>query len=175
MRIVHVQWEGPLTQAQVANADNGVRDRGLYEISGSHPVYGHSTLLYIGRTSAEATTFAARIKQHDWRFGRDLAQEHLTFYLGRLAGSTTPPPSRWNGEIECVEALLVAAHKPAWDSSGVLDLGVDREARIGDLHILNWGTFGYLLPEVSAARWCQARAEIPNYGVYGSHERAATR
>jgi hypothetical protein len=169
MPILHVEWVGPLTAAQVADAGDPARDRGVYQICGSHPVHGSQTLLYIGCTSQKARTFAIRIPQHRWRVGRDLGQGHVSYFLGRLAGSGTPQEAEWKEQIEYVEALLVAAHKPSWNSSSVLDLGPERERRIGELHVLNWGVFGMLMPEVSAARWTERLAHPADYAPYGCH------
>lgn len=168
MAVIHVQWEGPLAREEVLVRGDPVKDRGVYQIYGSHPVYGLNTLLYIGRTSGKFRTFSARIGEHDWRLGRDLAQGEPRFFLGRLAGSVTPDDSAWREQIETVEVLLVAAHKPSWNSASVLDLGPERERQIGDAHVLNWGVFGVLLPEVSAARWTLRLADVPGYHIYSS-------
>jgi hypothetical protein len=58
--IIHIDWEGPQSLDAVAKLD-GSTDRGVYQIYGSHPVYGSGVLLYIGRTRG---TFAERVLTH---------------------------------------------------------------------------------------------------------------
>jgi len=62
--IIHLQWHGPFTLIQLEKLSDEEKDYGIYQIYGSNPIYGTSTLLYIGKASDQ--TFATRIKQHEW-------------------------------------------------------------------------------------------------------------
>lgn len=165
-RIVHVQWQGPLNREASLASRRVPSDFGVYQIYGSHPVYGLNTLLYIGK--AQDQTFGQRLDQHGWWLGREHAQGELSFFLGRLAGPRTPADTEWGEEIAEVECILLVAHKPSYNAMSIKDLGAMDE-KIGDLHVLNWGNFGSLLPEVSAARWAQRLADPAGYEIYGEH------
>jgi len=169
MSVVHVQWEGPLDREAMSKADQAPTDFGVYQVYGSHPVYGLKTLLYIGK--AQDQTFARRLSQHGWWFDRENGQGELSFFLGRLAGSTTPSDAEWGLQIAQVEGVLLVAHKPSYNAQSIKDLG-NMDNAIGHLHVLNWGSFGSLLPEVSAARWTQRLTDPPNYDLYGKHSKS---
>ena len=90
-------------------------------------------------------TFGDRIREHNlegW-VGRSAG-----IHLGRLCGSAPVDGKAWETQIAAVEALLIYAHSPPWNSSSIQDFG-----KIGELHVLNWGEIGRLLPEVSKVRW----------------------
>ena len=48
MTIIHVQWDGPFTLDQLSEMNNEY-DYGVYQVYGSHPIYGSDVLLYIGK------------------------------------------------------------------------------------------------------------------------------
>src|SRR5882724_4222525 len=96
-RILHVQWEGPLTW-ELKGARNGPTDYGVYQFYGCHPVYGVDTLLYIGKASKQ--TFATRLNQESgWLDHQDFGR--LTIYIGRLSGyDGTPEVKIWEKQID---------------------------------------------------------------------------
>ena len=156
-QVIHVQWEPPCTLAEAREMRDPVKDRGVYQIYGSHPVYGSDVLLYIGRTGSKrlGRTFSLRLQQHDVNNLRhaEWAQNNLQFYLGRLTGTADPKSDIWGTQIEIVESLLIAAHKPAYNAASLGKTGGSMEDGLRSVHIMNWGEFGRLLPEVSAERW----------------------
>jgi hypothetical protein len=163
--IVHVWWEGPVSIGALERARDATRDFGVYQVYGSHPIYGPDTLLYIGQ--ARDQTFAVRILQEKWWWReREFCQGEVRFFLGRLYGPTVPDGTEWENQISRVERLLIYAHKPSYNSSCILELGGDAESTLGDLHVLNWGCFGRLLPEISTDRWAVWRADLPGYSIY---------
>lgn len=89
-------------------------------------------------------------------------------YIGRLAGSKTPGANRWSLEIELAEKLLIYAHSPARNTQN-LNSVPDTAAR--EVHILNWGNYRNLLPEVSGARYTSKYDNIQNYEIYGAHKK----
>jgi len=171
VRTIHVQWEGPLDGRTAKSCTRRPADFGVYQVYGSHPVYGLNTLLYVGRAADQ--TFGERLRKEEWLLEGEHGQGECTFFLGRLAGSKTPDDIEWGIQISDVESLLILAHKPSYNCHGIKGLGDKSEKRIGDLRVLNWGTFGVLLPEVSAARWTRKLSDVPNYNVYGQHPGAA--
>jgi hypothetical protein len=87
-------------------------------------------------------------------------------HVGRLSGKVTPEAHDWDKQIERVERLLIFAHRPAHNASGLYRHNDDD---IENLHVFNWGERGALLPEVSGLRMKMRFAGIPGYAKYGSH------
>lgn len=168
---IHVQWEGPFAPAAfLARPVDEICDYGVYQVYGRHPVYGLRALLYIGK--ARDQTFATRLRQERWDVWASNEGE-VEFFVGRLSGGSTPDGGEWSRQIDAVERLLILAHTPARNASGVAGLSEERDAEIRDVHILNWGDYGSLLPEVSGVRWGWVFSDLPDYGAYGSHAKIA--
>ena len=69
MTVIHVQWDGPFSLEQVSELNNEDHDYGVYQVYGSHPIYGSDVLLYIGKASQQ--TFATRLRQEPWLYNQD--------------------------------------------------------------------------------------------------------
>lgn len=163
--LIHIEWDGPFTLAEVMKLSNGYTDWGLYQIYGPHPTYCRVELLYIGL--ADAQTFAVRIPQHAAEKidgFRDSSQALI--YVGRLAGNATPENPVWTKQIYQAERLLIYAHYPTYNK--MKDLG-GLEPELRNVHVLNWKRHRDLFPEVSGARMC--RNEFGTHQVYGTHRR----
>lgn len=104
---IHVEWEGPYTYPE-ALQQTSQKDFGVYQIYGSHPVYGSGVLVYIGK--ADAQTFGKRLSQHWWaEYNQD--GKSIKVYLGRLHSYTgTPDDATWSKQIAVVEQLMIYAH-----------------------------------------------------------------
>ena len=161
--IMHIEWIGPFSVAQVQSLTKD-EDYGVYQVYGGHAIYGSDTLLYIGQANMQ--TFAVRIRQHKSWLDFNQDAEHLRFYMGRIAGEITPPDKVWNEQIDFAERLLVYACRPAYNSQQHLTAKLD--TKLQKVHILNWGQFRDLLPEVSGARWTSKYDDMPKYHVFGS-------
>ena len=149
--IINVEWQGSLSVEDTRNLD-GPSDYGIYQLCGRHPVYRGNTLLYIGK--AWNQTLGARVSQYsleNWVCGT------AAIHVGRLAFYGAQPTD-WEERVNRVEALLIYSHAPAWNSQCINDYG-----DIGDLHILNWGDYGLLLPEVSTARYQYSHNRLPDH------------
>jgi len=163
LKVIHIEWEGPFVLEQLSSLKNEEIDYGVYQIYGSHPVYGSDVLLYIGK--ADGQTFGVRIKQeYRWEYNEDT--KNIKIYVGRLAGSTTPDDDEWSEQIDLCERLLIYAHGPAYNSRG---LNTIPDQRLMNTHVLNWGCYRNLLPEVSGARWTSKYDTMRVYEVYGKH------
>lgn len=158
---IHVQWDGPHTYDDALSLENDNKDYGIYQIYGAHPVYGSDVLLYIGK--ADLQTFGTRLSQESWNFHNQDSSK-LMVYVGRLAGYTDCPNEEdWSNQIALVERLLIYSHWPAGNSSGLnVRFGVD----LYPIHILNWGQYRDLLPEVSGSRYSTQYDSEENYKVY---------
>ena len=137
----------------------GIPITGFIRIYSGHPVYGAYTLVYIGK--ADGGTFAARFSQpdriwmrEDFAHWEDNAQG-IRIHTGRIHmhGNKNQPTARsWSRRIALAERLLIYAHSPAWNATGVFPGGQPEGNPYRDVHVMNWGQYGRLLPEVSGAR-----------------------
>ncbi len=162
--VIHVQWEGPFTYEETKCLNNEY-DRGVYQIYGSHPVYGSDVLVYVGKT--DKRTFQQRIYEHqeDFKFGQDT--KNIRYYIGRLAGSKMPDEEMWRNQIEKVEELLIFCHRPACNSQGIRIL-CDAQ-KLEKVHVLNWGNRRDLFYEVSGRAMTDRYFEVKKYRAYGDH------
>ena len=53
--IIEIGWSGPYDLAQISKLNTN-SDYGLYQIYGTHNIFGANTLLYIGKASIAART-----------------------------------------------------------------------------------------------------------------------
>ncbi len=164
---IHIQWDGPYNLDRVKSLRDDFTDYGVYSVYGTHPVYGSNVLLYIGMANQQ--TFGVRLAQETgWQFNQDAAR--LEVHVGRLYGyEGTPSNEQWAEQIRLAEKLLILAHWPAANSSG---LNVQLKQDVYDLHIFNWGNHRNLLPEVSGARYSDRYAESIGYAAYGESRRS---
>ncbi len=165
---LHVEWDGPHPYDSAMRLRDEYIDYGVYQIYGSHPIYGSDVLLYIGK--ADRQTFGARLSQEGWNF-HNQDSSRVAVYIGRLAGySSTPRDSVWSQHITLVERLLIYSHWPAGNSSG---LNVEFGKELYRVHVLNWGKYRDLLPEVSGSRYSDQFYEDEN-SVVSQRSRALT-
>ncbi|MGN4718480.1 hypothetical protein ACTFQ7_22070 [Bacillus cereus group sp. MYBK226-2] len=144
--LFQILWDGPYNITDLIKLKNEEIDYGIYQIYGNHPVYGNDVLLYIGK--ADLQTIGQRISQENWPDTND--SNNTKIYVGRFHGSKNPTETEWSVEIDLAERLLIYVHKPAYNSKGISSL---TELEFQDIHILNWGNYRSLLPEISGLRW----------------------
>jgi len=163
---LHVEWDGPFSYDAVKRLKDEFVDYGVYQVYGAHPVYGSDVLLYIGK--ADKQTFGVRLSQESWNF-HNQDSTRVCVYVGRISGyNKTPRDSVWTKHITLVERLLIYSHWPAGNSSG-LNVGFGKE--LYGVHVLNWGKYRDLLPEVSGSRYSDQFYEAENYKPYGDSRR----
>ncbi|MBO0602521.1 hypothetical protein I2483_12715 [Sporosarcina sp. E16_3] len=158
VKLIHIDWTGPYLLTNITDLMDEEIDYGIYQIYGKHPVYGSNVLLYIGK--ADFQTLGKRISQENWWDTNDSST--IMIYAGRLAGECTPEESNWSKEIDMAEKLLIYVHKPAYNSKNLSNIP---EMDLKDVHILNWGSYRALLPEVSGLRWTSKLDSI-EHGIY---------
>ena len=132
---------------------------GIYQIYGSHPLYGNDVLLYIGK--AQAQTFCTRIKQEGWEITND--PNTIKVYIGRLIGEKSVSKREWKTQINLAEKLLIYSHAPAYNSSNLNSLP---EKEVVETTVFNWGSHRQLYPEVSGRRWSSKYEHIENDAYY---------
>ena len=145
---IHILWQGPISFADALQL-NGDADYGIYQLRGDHLVYGQQTLLYIGK--AEGRKFGTRLADHAHEVEISLGSSALV-HVGRLAGTEQPTVNRWDKWISLAEKWLIYAHSPSWNLREIGSAPKEQD----EVHILNWGDRGLLLPEVSSKRWREA-------------------
>ena len=165
-KVIHVQWEGPFGYYEARDFVDKDIDYGIYQIYGNHPVYGPNTLLYIGQ--ARYQTLGERIAQHGL-VTMEYNEGHVSLYVGRLSGPNMPSNAEWNRQIDQVEHLLIINHKPAHNAQRIKKLPKKADRELREVHVLNWGDYNRLLPEVSGDRWTDKWLFGKEYMPYGSH------
>src|SRR5690606_22253171 len=94
-------------------------DYGLYQIYGTHSVFGPDTLLYIGKSAKQF--FGTRFSQHIGWFQNEPSD--LRIYVGRLGGTQQPTDDAWCEEIDCAEKLLIYSCSPPYNSQNLNSIG----------------------------------------------------
>jgi len=146
MKQILIRWAGPISLSELVSVTNPEFDYGVYQIYGSHPVYGPERLLYIGKAAEQ--TFGERVAQERWEDSEDSAK--ITVYVGRLIGDDIPHDDEWTKLINVAERLLIYAHAPAYNSQCI---STAPPSDLEPYHVLNFGSYRAIAPEVSGARW----------------------
>ncbi len=145
MQEIHINWYGPYSLLEVYELENTQTDFGIYQIYGSHTIYGSNVLLYVGK--AVLQTFGVRIRQESWEGNKDSG--NIEVYVGRLGKSSQCSIEEWQSQITKAENLILYACAPARNSSNIVSLRQGHE----HIHIFNWGQYRDLLPEISGKRY----------------------
>lgn len=145
-KIYHLNWKEYIWNESVNTAFTSSKDIGIYQVYGSHPVYGDNTLLYIGKTKEQ--TYSERIKGH-YDFDASQVSKFSKLYLSHFCKADDLFEENWKEAIDIVEKTLIKAHSPALNSQDVMGF-LDKNTP--NILIYNWGERGMLLPEVSTLR-----------------------
>jgi hypothetical protein len=146
-KLYEVFWDGPYG-CDKENACEEDPGNVLYQLYGSHHLYGRDVLLYIGRT--ERTPFK-RILEHEE--GIQDEYDKMTVRYGSIRefdgcknweNNKKPYRAAEDKVIDKVEALLIYANQPAYNSRNKAGAKIAKGIRI-----FNSGKLGHLLPEVS--------------------------
>jgi len=146
-KLYEVFWDGPYDcdKENVCAKDPG---NVLYQIYGSHHLYGRDVLLYIGRTGR--TPFKRILEHEEW-----IQDEYdkMTVRYGSIRefdgwknweNRKKPYRPTEDSVVDKVEALLIYANQPAYNSRNKADATIAEGIRI-----FNSGKLGHLLPEIS--------------------------
>lgn len=130
--IIEIEWLGPFDYNTALETVNNIQtDYGLYQIYGTHSVFGSDSLLYIGK--AQEQKIATRLWQHEkW-----LKKEHgeIKIYVGRVGGVIQPTDSnQWGQEIDFAERLLIYNCAPPYNTTNLTDFG-----QVADTFVINYG------------------------------------
>jgi hypothetical protein len=163
-RTLYLEWDGVYGFDELHELDDESCDYGVYQIYGMHPVYGAEVLLYIGK--AQDQTFAKKLGEERAYWEAEGDFQPMSLCVGRLAGAVTPSQEDWRAQIDQAARLLVYAHAPVFNGRGLASLP---DEDLKELHVVNWGGYMDLSPEVSGARWLYRFTDLPTYNVYGKH------
>lgn len=149
--IIDVYWEGPFS-SEAINKLKGIKGHCLYQIYGSHPVYGRDSLLYIGLSDRDE--IFTRLKEHTWIQNQaDLCQ----IYIASCGDFTNWEAWRKDGRrrydynesknitLLAIESLLIYAHQPSYNSASLKSTSFAEKP----FRLFNSGKRGLLLSEVS--------------------------
>lgn len=134
MNKINVIWSGPYP-IDIVKQKTSI---GLYQIYGTHPIYGRNVLLYIGKTER---SYAERFISHetDWiRYEYD----DVSVYLGEVKADGDIKKS-----ILDAEKLLIYYCAPAYNSNELTDY---RKNGTEDIILMNFGRIASLPTEVSS-------------------------
>lgn len=123
---IKVEWKGPFDLQAVTEKKNdggaspnyeGI-DYGLYQIYGTHILFGPDKLLYVGKTVEN--TFSDRFKEHkEWL----LNERDIKIYLGRIYDSQRHSKKDnwrlWKEDVEIAEKIIIYKYSPPYNSSNI--------------------------------------------------------
>ncbi|GEM_PF-265214 len=147
--IINIDWEGPFSideilKGTIDNQKFNVKssDIGLYQIYGSHPLYGSDVLVYIGRTQNK-NGFQSRLKDR-WVINNGNDSNNVKIYLGTIfSDSKKYTNAEINVFIEKAEVLMINALKPAFNSSNIQSA---KDFDKKDYIVYNHGSYRSLYP-----------------------------
>ncbi len=177
MKDIRIEWEGPYSLEDIgyregtyslsnAKVNEEPEDHGVYQIYGSHPIYGSNVLLYIGQANDQ--TFAKRISQEAWECNEDY--KNIQIYVGYIYNNGNYHPLNdddvWGKAIEDAERMLIYSHEPARNSSNILNISRNQNKLkdMEDIRVFNYGCYRSLMPEVSGEMWIKEFGDIKLFG-----------
>ena len=151
LRLVRVEWTGPLTYQEVTELNSQENDFGIYQICAYHNVFGPQSLIYVGK--AQQRPFAIRFSEHwqDWLKN----QREIKIYVGRMFREDFNKDDNhadWNQLLADLECLTIHYHSPPFNSMSIGQYSGQ------PLHVQFWGDRGALMQEFSS-HWVEARPD----------------
>jgi hypothetical protein len=128
---INLNWYGPYTLQQVYQLQDASCDFGVYQIYGSHTVYGSNILLYVGK--AVKQTFGIRIKQEGWEHNKDSG--NVQVYIGKVTKGNIESFQELQAIIDMAERMIIYSCSPARNGQSISTLSEE----YGHAHLLNWG------------------------------------
>jgi hypothetical protein len=156
--IIKVFWYGPFTQDDIIenkiDKDEEVKstDIGLYQVYGSHPLYGDGVLVYIGRTF---NSFKKRLKNR-WVIESGTDTNNVKIYLGKIFSDNNIIDKKEEEEqIKKAEAILINVLTPAYNSSNIQN--INSAIRNSKFTLYNEGNFRSLYPILESSYYWEER------------------
>ena len=135
---VTVEWEGCLCLEEVLKLDDMDKDLGVYQIYGTHIIFGKKALLYIGKTDQ---TFSQRFRYEHVGWLKE--EEDVSIHVGRIVKVDQTlkrdiSPCDLRKIIKDTEALTIKRHSPPYNSDNIGTYNGQR------LEVVNQGEYGSL-------------------------------
>lgn len=142
---IALKWEGPFRLEEIVNEKKGpAGEGGLYQIYGTHTVFGRGSLLYIGKTE---TSFSSRFSQHE-KWLKD-EYDNVEIFLGVLIDEEGQEERDQHELIMRSEKMLIYYCSPPYNSSEVFGNWSKGEWK-KEYILYNFGRIGVLPPTVSS-------------------------
>lgn len=139
MKKIEINWEGPFSIKNIEKFDTDI-DYGIYQLYGTHNIFGPNTLLYIGQ--ANELDFSTELaQQKDWF---EWEYSEIEIFIGRLGGVTKKKYDELEKEIFEALVLLIYYSSPPYNIHYLDDYG-----DIEDTLVLNFGKKNRLPLEIS--------------------------
>jgi hypothetical protein len=137
MRSVRVEWEGLFSIDKVLELNDKNKDFGIYQIYGTHIIFGKKALLYIGQTYKGETdrTFSQRFHEEHTVWLKE--EEDVSIHVGRIKDCGIDK-SNLRQVIKNTEALTIKWHPPPYNSKNIETYNGER------LEVVNRGIRGSL-------------------------------
>lgn len=154
VNLIEFEWRGPFTLNQIKewvkkDSDDNERPfdkNGLYQIYGTHPIFGKSSLLYIGKTT---NSFQSRFGQHaswlKWEY------DDPEIYLGTLRDQNISEEEQ-SKLIGIAEELLIHYTCPPYNSQNIVDAASVPKLD-SEYLVINHGKISTLLPCISTLNY----------------------
>ena len=159
---IEIWWKGPFTVEEACKFDSQHTDFGIYQIYGTHNIFGPNSLLYIGKAADQ--TFAARIKQHPWLTWE---ASDINIYIGKVGGlgKDHSDNETWVREISEAELLLINYCSPPRNAQNIKSYG-----KIHNTLVLNFDKRNRIPREVSTLYNESEFWENREWNVYGGSD-----
>jgi hypothetical protein len=131
--VIDILWEGPYSIDRVKEQNKG-HDYGIYQVYGTHPVFGPDALLYIGHV--DRNKFGDRFISHQRKW-LELEPSETQIFIGRLSGVEPLLKSRnaeWGEMIVRAEALLIYYCSPPFNAKEIKE-----EPNVPETVVINHG------------------------------------
>ena len=145
VKLIHIDWVGPHLLGNLTDLMN--RKLTMESIKYMESIPFTEVMYCLYRQSRFSNNRKKNLSRELVEYER---RQYAMIYAGRLAGEQTPSEGDWSVEIDLAEKLLIYVHKPAYNSKNLSNLP---DSDLQDVHILNWGSYRDLLPELSGLRW----------------------
>jgi hypothetical protein len=154
--VIELIWK--LEKESVSDLKSIGAKLGIYQIYGTHPIYGRNVLLYIG---VSTTNIFKRIKSHKSNWVK-FEYDPVIIYFGEIVTPEEDFDFSMAEAIAMAESLLVYYCAPAYNSNLIVE--IKEQYLKQDLIIRNYGKIGSLPTEVSTGWyksdvWKQAHFE----------------
>ena len=147
---IDIDWHGPLTHKdgnielkklmkEAGPQTNPDDDNfyGIYQIYGTHPIFGPNSLLYIGKADFQET--GTRLNQHcEWLEKEpDAVNIYCGFIMGDKTFSIDEAEECWSPLIDIAEKMLIYVCSPPYNSQHVYK--APQECKEDNILLFNWG------------------------------------